>query len=278
MTLKNAKTILFASLLVAMILPFSGMNNAYADKQIVPYTLAQIDHAFSVSDGYVTVDQNNQMKVDKKEMKKDGISKLDIKIMKKWAKIHNKTMEVRNSGDPKLILEHFEKIQNGKFRLLVDTTVPAIGVPTVSNGDPISAFSHSGQSFWSLTACGITYGQTQHTNPTANVGLNGYSSVAAAQTQLSNWGYTQLQVPYTDPQSVGFDYGKINSNGIGGCTGGEFRDEHFIYDSDRYQNGVLFASAVHTLKQVNEPNPNLAEYNPPTYWWDTYTFFWHIAN
>ena len=42
MTYKNAKTILFASLIAAMILPFSGMNNAYADANKIPDEILKI--------------------------------------------------------------------------------------------------------------------------------------------------------------------------------------------------------------------------------------------
>ena len=39
MTMKNTKTILFASLIVAMILPFSGMTNTFADTNKVDSNL-----------------------------------------------------------------------------------------------------------------------------------------------------------------------------------------------------------------------------------------------
>jgi len=270
MTLKNIKTILFAGLIVAMILPFSGMNYAEAEK--ASYKLTHIDHAFEVGSKYISVDSDNIMTVDKDSMMEDlDVIKKDIQILKHWARIHNETIEVKNSGDPELIQAHIEKTKDGRFSNLVDTIVPQLG--------EITTQSHPGQNFWSLTACGITYGQTQHANPPAIAGLDNYSTLTVAQNQLSVWGYIQMSVPYTLPADVGFDYGKINSNGIGGCTGGEFRDEHFLYEFDRtLQPSGTVLESVHSLRQINEPNPNLAEYTPPTWWWDTYVFFWHDAN
>lgn len=296
MTTKTFKTLLLGALFAILFVPTMGMNNVSA--QDAPYTLDKIDHAFTAASrgNYVTTASDNVMIVDKQQMEKDGVDNLDVEIMTGWAKVHNGAMEAMKTGDKNIGKEYYKHIQNGKFRLLTNTDVPAIPYPkesAASNtlGNAISAagltvgternailLSHPGQNYWSLTACGITYGSTQHSNPTIQIGINGYSTLALAQLALSNLGYTQLQTPYTDSGSVGYDYGKINSNGQGGCTGGEFRDQQYLYDSTTHVVGGVSYGPVHALMQVNEPNPNLAEYNAPTYWWDTYTYFWHLAN
>lgn len=55
----NAKTILFTSLIVAMILPFSGMNFAQADKEeIEKYEPTKISDAIKQITPYVTLDDS----------------------------------------------------------------------------------------------------------------------------------------------------------------------------------------------------------------------------
>lgn len=56
---KYMQTILFVSLIAVMILPFSGgssMQSVEAVKE--PYTLSEIDRAFTNSEGYVTYDDH----------------------------------------------------------------------------------------------------------------------------------------------------------------------------------------------------------------------------
>ena len=67
MTTRNIKTVLFASLIAAMILPFSGgLGVQPVEAAKTPYTLAEINSAFSNSEGYVTYDSDGNMAVDKK--------------------------------------------------------------------------------------------------------------------------------------------------------------------------------------------------------------------
>ena len=114
--------------------------------------------------------------------------------------------------------------------------------------DELDTKSHPNIDYWSLTACGITYGQTQHMNPEIELGVNGLSSLADAQNTLVSQVYHQIQSPWDDSRSVGFDYGKINSIGIGGCTGGEFRDENFIYTTGAHTiNGVTTSTCIPSM-------------------------------
>ncbi len=82
MTYKNVKTVPFASLIAAMILPFSGMNFAEAEIDEIKYSKSEIDKSFKNSEGYVSFEkQDNQMKVDVSEMIKNDLDMKDIRIM-----------------------------------------------------------------------------------------------------------------------------------------------------------------------------------------------------
>ncbi len=265
------QTILFATLIAVMILPFnseSGIQSAEAAKE--PYTLAEIDKAFTNSKGYVTYDSEGNMVVDKKQMRKDSVSRDDIKIMKQWAKLNNKITEVIKTGDQTDIDNVMTKAQSGKFSLLTNatTTTPQGGA--------------SGQTsvwFWSLNACGITYGQTSHLNPSKTVNKDGFDDLQSIQNSLVASGYHQIQHPWADRDSVGYDYGKKNLTGVGGCNEGEFRDENFIYsNTTTHHYGSVISNGWHTLQQLNEPNPELDTYDSPTFWWDVYTALWHYTN
>lgn len=260
--MKNVKTIMFASLIMAMILPFSGMNYANADEQtITPYTLEEIDSAFTNSEGYVIYTETNRMIVLEKQMKQDGVSEDDIKIMSHWAKVNNKMMKANESGDRELVNQAFDIEREGKFQVFFNSEVTPID-PNNPQPTPMNYFSSS--------ACGITFGQTSHPHVRAELGLSGYSSQSDVQQVLVDMGYEPVWVPATDPALVYRDYSKTNWTGVGGCDNGEFRDQHVIYP-DIPEN----AYAWYTMTNMNEPNPNLTHYPAPTYWWNTYVIGWH---
>ena len=206
----------------------------------------------------------------KKQMRKDGVSHDDIKIMSQWAKLNNKIMNVMGTGNQKKIDMVVEKAQSGKFRLLTDatTTAPREG-----------AVGQTNVNYWSLTACGITYGQTSHENPPITINKNDYGKKANLQAALVSDGYHQIPLPWTDYGDVGLDYGKKNTTGVGGCNEGEFRNQNFIYSNTvTHVYGGITSSGWHTLQQLNEPNPEINTYDAPTFWWDVYTTFWHYDN
>lgn len=247
------------------------MQSAEAAKK--PYTLAEIDNAFGNSEGYVTYNDKGKMIVDLNQMKEDGLSKKDIKIMKKWTALNNKIINAVEGGNQTKLDLAIEKAQSGKFRLLTNATIVS----------PSEGFTgQTNVNYLSLTACGITYGQTSHANPTASVDKDGYASQVALQSALVIDNYHQIQWPWTDLDEVRRDYGKKNLTGIGGCNEGEFRDQNYIYpptmphyhDKDRTES----SSGWHTLRQLNEPNPELGTYDAPTFWWDVYTTIWHYNN
>lgn len=229
MTLKNTKTILFASLIVAMILPFSMVDFATAETDKTKFSKTDIDKSFKNSKGYVHVEKKTQqMTVDEKKMLKDGIDKNDIKIMKEWAKLNNKVMKPFMSGDKEGLGAALAEAAVGSFSYLTNSKTTKIGAvdDDVSNVSYITPVG-----FWDLTACGITYGSTEHADPIHNIGLSGFSTLESAQSTLSGNEYYEVEWPWIDSGDEGKVYAKVNTTGYGDCTNGEFRDENHIYNN-----------------------------------------------
>ncbi len=259
-----------------MILPFSGMGVAEAKVDEIKYTKSEIDKSFRNSEGYVSYEnKNNQMKVDINKMIDDGIENKDIKIMSEWAELHNKVMIGHMNGDKEKTGTALFEAANGPFSYLVNAKTTKLG----SVDDNISNVSYvTPISYWSLSACGITYGTTEHSEPPIEIYLHSYPDLSSAQTVIENDGYYQVQWPWIDFNDGGKVYAKINTTGYGDCTSGEFRDENHIYDVYNVKVNHVWYKPVLSLVQVNEPNPDLAAYSAPTFWWDVYVATWHYGN
>ncbi len=163
---------------------------------------------------------------------------------------------------------------NGPFSYLTNAQITTIGYDdnNVSNVSYITPVN-----YWSLSACGITYGSTEHPEPPLEIGLHGYDELSSAQSTLTSLGYYQVQWPWIDFRDNGKVYAKINTTGYGNCDNGEFRDENHIYDYYVRVNHMWYTPIL-SLVQVNEPNPDLNAYSAPTFWWDVYVAAWHYDN
>ncbi len=262
---KTTSTILLASLIVA-VLSLGVVGSYTAEAAKTPYTLAEVDRAFTNSEGYVTYDSAGNMVVDKKQMREDGVARQDIKIMNQWAKLNNKIISVMNTEDQARIDAVMERAKSGKFSLLTNATTTA---PTEG------AAGQTDVNFFSLTACGITYGETSHKNPAYELNKNGYTSLQSIRNALIADGNHRIVLPWTDSDLQGRDYGKQNTVGQGGCDEGEFRDQNVIYYGTQHIVGTTRSSGWYTLQQINEPNPEIFTYTQPTFWWAVYTANWH---
>lgn len=258
MTTKNAKTIFFASLIATMFMSFGSVQLADAEKQ---YSRSSIDTAFTNAEEYVIYDkQTGHIGFDTKSMKKDGVSKKDIRIVEDFADINNELMDMAfdEQSTKQDVREYYSTLKNGQFKQLFDPSTAQLR-------------SYTG-SFWSLTACGITFGVTAHPHTNALYGIDGYSSLSSIQDALEDDGYYQVPWPAADWSNVGRDYAKINTTGVGGCDDGEFRDQNFIYSPESTHGNL---AGWHTLQHINEPNSDLPTYDAPTFWWNTYVIGWH---
>ena len=242
-------------------LMFNGIQHTEAEEE---YTRAQIDTAFTNTENYIIHDlQTSNMSFDEVQMKADRVSKQDIKIVLEFAELNNGLMDLianENSTEAE-IKDYFASLDEGQFKQLFNPSQ--------------HAKSYTG-SYFSLTACGITFGVTAHEHDGADNGLSGYSSLSSIQDAVEADGYYQVQYPWADLRNVGVDYSKINTTGFGGCTDGEFRDEWNIYDDSRdHIDAYRTSEGWHTLNHDNEPNPELLDYFSPTYWWGGFVSYWH---
>jgi len=257
MTMKNTKMVLLASLIAMAILPAS-IQSADAEKQ---YTRESIDTAFTNAEEYATHDrQTGHIYLDIQAMKEDRVSKQDIQIVEDFVYLNNELMDIvfdENSTESD-VRNYYATLKSGQFKQLF--------APSAND-----LRSYTG-SFWSLSACGITFGVSAHPHTPSLNGIDGYSSLSSIQDALVANGYYQVQWPAADYDHVGFDYAKINTTGVGGCTDGEFRDQSFIYPPESQHSDLI---GWHTLQHINEPNSDLSTYDPPTFWWDVYVAGWH---
>ncbi len=256
---KTTKTILFASLIAAMILPTSMMGNAEA---ATTYTREQVNQAFSLAGDNVTFNDKNKMKVDKAALSNDGMSQSDIKIIKEYAKLHNALIKAMIQEDEDKIEDAQDKLVYGDFAIVFN--------------DPSAGEGISTQGWFDDNACGITNGNTSTypDTPTLYVGTDDHANENAIETWLENNGQHIVNWPYADWGDL--VYAEENSTGQGGCTSGEFRDEWNVYDDSpaHYIQGS-WTTGWHTLNHDNEPNPEVLSYSSPTYWWIGFVVYWH---
>lgn len=254
---------MFGSIFAAMILAMMVGQVAEAD---TTYTRQQVDTAFSLAGDHVTFNDKNKMKVDKASMIEDGMSNDDIKIVKQYARLHNKLIKAMIAEDADAITTAKDNLHNGKFALVFNDPTPVAAASAMA----------STQGYWDSSACGITNGvtSTYPGTPTIILGANGHATQSAIETWLVNNDQHKVSWPYADWGDL--VYAEKNLTGQGGCTDGEFRDEWHVYDASvtHTYNGVS-SSGWHTLNQYNEPNPEVLDYSSPTYWWVGFVSYWH---
>ena len=122
-------------------------------------------YAFAIAEEYVMYDDQNRIAIDKDLLIEDGVSKDNIQIITKWKKHHNQIQKAMNSGDQEKIDKALDRLENGKFQHITNP------VNWTSEDNDNTARSHVPTNYWpwALTACGITYGQSSHTEPPVSV-------------------------------------------------------------------------------------------------------------
>ncbi len=262
--LAKVSTVLFALLIATLLVP-TMIDSASAAKT---YTREQVDRAFFNADDNISFNDKNKMKVDVKSMKESGMPKKEIKIVKQYARLHNALIKAMISENDTLIAIAKTNLHDGKFAMVFNDTAyqapPPGGV--------------TGAGFWDSSACGITNGvtSTYPPTPTLYIGTNGHASQSNIETWLRNNGQHIVNWPYADWGDL--VYAEKNITGQGSCTNGEFRDEWNVYEPDALPGLVLggvTASGWYTLNHDNEPNPEVLDYSPPTYWWIGFVVYWH---
>ena len=238
MTTNNIKTILFASLIAVMLLPFNVMGEAQAENV---YTRAQVDKAFARGDSNITFDENNKINVDLRGMARSGLSTSDIMIVNEYAHLNNALVEAMINEDENAIELAGTNLIEGKFAYVFDD-------PTYDETQM------SIQGYWDSSACGITNGvtSTYPDTPDLYIGTTGHANQAAIETWLTNNGQHIVNWPFADWGDL--VYAEKNFTGQEECDNGEFRDEWNVYNppGSHIVNGVT-SSGWYTLNHDNEP-------------------------
>lgn len=274
------KTILFASVIAAMILPFSMMdfadaapNDKASDKaknkdksdkgkksdkaNKVKYAAQDIQDAMQKANSYMSI-TDNIVTFDKKSAKQT-MSMHEIKIMKDFVKMQNDYVQkVKDNPNKKHKFDSEIKDKFSEFKKQVKANKNKIkGVEYFSQWILPEVFA------WT-SVCGGSWDEPHDEYSKKTIGT--YSSETSAATAALNLGYHQVSVYASNPLAYfeTVDMGKFTTEY--GCNNGVFRDQIVVTQSgSNYDN----------RKQIKEPNPEFLSYSAPVWWWTWYTYDWH---
>lgn len=237
---KTTKTLLFASLIAAMILPFNSMDFAEAKKSDM-YSAEQVKTALTDIEPYVSLKANKKSHIDVADAKQNGVSKESIKIAREYYKLQDKFMDkLSQKQKPNFKAEKFEVFFES---LMVEDN--SFGLQSII---PAAYATH---------ACNV-YGP--HTEPSRISHWPGTTTITSMKNYLLDVGYHNVPWYYSANSSI--DYAKkIYAYG---CENGVFREQAVINSASMYKT------------QNPEPNPELFTYDWPTSWWGSYVLAWHV--
>jgi hypothetical protein len=254
---KTIQTILFASLIAAMILPFSSMQGtAFAQKDTTGYEADEVDNALIDMEPYVTINEKKFAKIHVNEAKKNGVSQESINITKDYVKmINNLAKEKQDNPKNKLKLSDSDKAKFSEFFAKVKNVGSNKSkiVQTNSYLDYLLPFAYA-------IPCN-TFGP--HPQP-ATTFDGPYSTRAVAIASLSS-GFNP--VPNYASVNDGDDYADFVSAYF--CDNGVFRIQSIVGENP---NGTWYFSEHHGS---GEPNPEIFGYDWPVFWWGPYAYAWH---
>ena len=265
MTYKNAKIILFASLIVAMILPFSIME---VDAKITErneqnqerYNLDDIKSSFEKADPYITITDGNYVSFDE-SIAPSIMSELELEIVRDFLALQNDYVEkVTNNPNQHHSLD---KELGSKFSELEEDVADSQRGYQLPIGNWIlpQAFA------WGSDVCGISFGE-RHLEYDKKT-IKKYTKQSTAEKYLDRHDYHEVSIYATDPRTTlsenSSDYAvEVDAYD---CDDGEFRDQIVLkYKSKKWN----------LVKQIMEPNPEIIDYDTPVWWWNYYTVVWHL--
>jgi len=255
----TTKTILFASLIVAMILPFSAMNFAEADSaNNEKYTAEDIKNAMQKAGSYIT--QEDNIVIFDSNTAKQTMSNHEIKIIKDFVKMQNDYVEkVKENPNKK---HSFDSEINSKFSELKKQVKKSKS--QINDVDYISKWILPEAFAWT-DVCGGSFDNPHDEYEKKTIYST--SSQSTAVSIVEAWGYVSV-APYASDPTEWFnpnslDYGREMS--YYNCNFGAFRDQ-IVLDNDGDWD---------FNKQIKEPNPSFLDYASPVWWWIWYTAEWH---
>ncbi len=254
MTYKNAKTTLFASLIVAMVLPFSGMNAAQGDAETQRYSPTQVSDTIKAITPYVILDENGLVQFTK-DISEIPLDLETIQIASDYIEMQNSfRSQAQNNPDEKPVVsdELTEKFSEFTKDIQDKKTKSKELINDIIGFDWIlpEAFA------WGEVCGGAPW------NPLPAPQVYLLYTIGSAVDYLLGDGYHQ--VPIYASGNYGNDYAKeVNAYG---CYRGEMRMQGIVQTYNSFNS------------QGPEPNPEILEYTAPVWWWDGYVIAWHYAN
>jgi len=242
--MKNkTKTILFASLITAMILPFSEMGNANAESTLDSKYAQTVLEEMSP---YITQNEDRTISFDAKSAKKDGVSKDVTKTAFKIVELQNKMVN-GEKVEATMLDNYFEDVTAGEMSAVQNNSSGAVATSSTCD--------------W--------YAQG---TPIRNT-YNTYSTtLSGAQSFLEGMGYHNVEWyalhpnAWANPAIAERDFQQ--STTTHGCENGVFRTEVYILSSNTEYG-----------HSTPEPNPEYLDNNWewPVWYWPVYTVWWHSA-
>ena len=253
MTSKTTKTLLFAAIIAAMILPFSVTNFATAElDNTTKYEPSDVTGAIQQITPYVYLDEIGLVKFNT-ELKEIPLRPETIQIAYEFIQIQNLFRnQAQENLDKKPTIDEELKYKFSKFVDDIQEKKKESEVKEISAFDFIlpEAFA------WGEVCGGAPW------NPQSEPNVLYLTSSIGAVNYLVFNGYHL--VPAYASGLYGDDYAR--EIGAFGCNYGEMRSQGIVTGTYSYNS------------QSPEPNPEILSYTAPVWWWDGYVLAWHIAN
>ena len=267
MTHEAATRLAIMAAVAALLVPASVSAYAQGGESAEPkFLLPEIAAAFEASEPYITYNEADYITVDMESMRADGAHALDIEIMTKWAMFLNELVDAMESGNQTAAQDVITTAKKGQFGLFVDPR-------DLGDSGTVTGGGHALPRLNLFAICGIIYPYTWHDPPVSTYPYTNYSTKDGLINRVVGDGYHKVAFYATG--NYGNDYQKTNPTGVGGCTGGEFRDQRIVYEGTPGHSDERFRTGWYVRQHTNEPNPEVTTYVPPTTWWPVYVTLWH---
>ncbi len=236
MTKYNAKTVLFALLVISLAVPVTA-NTAYADDdaQETKYSKSYIQRMFAELEPVMVYDENKYLSLNQTAVQWYGFSPYDVEFAQEYITVNNNLIDAMASGGN--VTEALLPITEGKFSGIFDES------KRVKRG------------FWDSSACG---GSLSNPHTSYREYVQSDLDKNTKTILLEQQGYHSITLSLDS--SV--EFAKLSTESPV-CNDGPLRDQATL-------NSAGYAW------QPLEPNPELLEYDAPTYWWNGYTIWWHV--
>ena len=252
---RNAKTVLFASLIVAMIIPLASGQMAFASTPN-SYDKNAVQNALIVLEHYVTIDDKRKAEINLYEAMRNGIDREYIKIAVDYVEMINKITKDRDEHpDKKIGLSNEDRTKFSEFFSNVKDEGAdkdkIIQADTFLGHVLPYAYAASCNVWGPHNQPDLTWSDIYPTRDDAENSLpSGFSLVPDYASHNDGDDYADWVQAY-------------------GCADGVFRIQSIVGQTT---NDEWQFSQHHW---PSEPNPEIFDYGWPSWWWGPYVLAWH---